>query len=184
MLRRRLLFQRALGHDGCRRTIYGSSWWCTDGVVDVLKPSVKVQAGEVVDGTFMSKSGVDRVPRGEQIDDALSQGVLFSVHLKATMMKISDPILFGHAGAGRTSRPSSSATARLLEAVGADPRTTAGAACWTSSPSCPRERELIEETIAEVMASRPGLAMVDSDRVASPTCTYRATSSSMPRCRR
>ena len=52
--------------------------------------------GEVVDGTFMSKRALTEF-LAEQIAEARSQGVLFSVHLKATMMKVSDPILFGHA---------------------------------------------------------------------------------------
>jgi len=65
------------------------------GNVTVLKEKLELQAGEVFDGTFMSAKALRRFIQ-EQIDDAKAKGVLFSVHLKATMMKISDPIIFGH----------------------------------------------------------------------------------------
>ncbi|MBZ8176809.1 NADP-dependent isocitrate dehydrogenase [Corynebacterium sp. 3HC-13] len=61
----------------------------------VLKNDLKVQAGEVVDGTFMSAKALDDF-LAAQVARAKEEGVLFSVHLKATMMKVSDPILFGH----------------------------------------------------------------------------------------
>src|SRR5699024_11748145 len=67
-----------------------------DGTETVLKPSVPVLAGEVVDSTVMRAAALDAFLR-EQIAAAKEQGVLFSLHLKATMMKVSDPILFGHA---------------------------------------------------------------------------------------
>ncbi|MDN5688266.1 MAG: NADP-dependent isocitrate dehydrogenase [Brachybacterium sp.] len=67
-----------------------------DGAETVLKPSIPVLAGEVVDSTVMRAEALDAFLR-EQVAAAKEQGVLFSVHLKATMMKVSDPILFGHA---------------------------------------------------------------------------------------
>ena len=67
-----------------------------DGRVTVLKASVPVLAGEVLDAAVMSREALDRF-LAEQIADAKEQGVLFSVHLKATMMKVSDPIIFGRA---------------------------------------------------------------------------------------
>ena len=67
-----------------------------DGTVTVLKDSVAVLAGEVVDGSFMSVKALTTF-LSEQIDDAKATDVLFSLHLKATMMKVSDPIIFGHA---------------------------------------------------------------------------------------
>ena len=67
-----------------------------DGTVTVLKDEVKVLAGEVVDGTFMDVAALRRFLT-EQIARAKADDVLFSVHLKATMMKVSDPIIFGHA---------------------------------------------------------------------------------------
>ena len=67
-----------------------------DGSTTVLKDSVPVLAGEVIDSTAMDVAAL-RSFLAEQIRDAKEQGVLFSLHLKATMMKVSDPIIFGHA---------------------------------------------------------------------------------------
>ena len=66
-----------------------------EGGTTVLKEGLKVQAGEVVDGTFMSAEALDTF-LAEQVSRAKEQDVLFSAHLKATMMKVSDPIIFGH----------------------------------------------------------------------------------------
>jgi len=66
-----------------------------DGAVTVLKDSLPLQAGEVLDGTFMSVKAL-RTFLGEQIADTKEQGILFSLHMKATMMKVSDPVIFGH----------------------------------------------------------------------------------------
>ena len=68
----------------------------TDGTETVLKDGLAVLAGEVVDATFMSAAALDAF-LAEQVKRAKDSGVLFSVHLKATMMKVSDPIIFGHA---------------------------------------------------------------------------------------
>ncbi len=65
------------------------------GKVTVLKEKLPLQEGEVLDGAFMNVRALRKFI-AEQIDDAKAKGVLFSVHLKATMMKISDPIMFGH----------------------------------------------------------------------------------------
>ncbi|MBF0180088.1 MAG: NADP-dependent isocitrate dehydrogenase [Magnetococcales bacterium] len=66
------------------------------GAVKVMKDKVPAKAGDIIDGTFMSVSAM-RAFIAEQLEDAKRQGVLFSLHMKATMMKVSDPILFGHA---------------------------------------------------------------------------------------
>ena len=68
----------------------------SDGTVTVLRPALEVLAGEIVDGAVMRAEALDAF-LAEQIADAKATGVLFSIHLKATMMKVSDPILFGHA---------------------------------------------------------------------------------------
>jgi len=65
------------------------------GSVQVLKEKVALQAGEVLDGTYMSKKALVKFLE-EQIDETKKQGILFSLHMKATMMKVSDPIIFGH----------------------------------------------------------------------------------------
>src|SRR5437879_12104069 len=67
-----------------------------DGKTTVLKPKLSLQAGEVIDATFMSRRALRQFLE-EQIEDAQRQGVLFSLHMKATMMKVSDPKIFGHA---------------------------------------------------------------------------------------
>ncbi|GGH59977.1 NADP-dependent isocitrate dehydrogenase [Rothia aerolata] len=67
----------------------------SDGTETVLKESLPVLKGEIVDGTFMSAASLDKF-LAEQVARAKEEGVLFSVHLKATMMKVSDPIIFGH----------------------------------------------------------------------------------------
>ncbi|CAM3754760.1 NADP-dependent isocitrate dehydrogenase [Micrococcus flavus] len=66
-----------------------------DGQTKVLKEGLKVLAGEVVDGTFMSAKALDAF-LAEQVARAKEEGILFSAHLKATMMKVSDPVIFGH----------------------------------------------------------------------------------------
>ena len=66
-----------------------------DGTVQVLKPSTKLLPGEVIDGTFMDVEELCKFYEKE-MEDARKTNILFSLHLKATMMKISDPILFGH----------------------------------------------------------------------------------------
>lgn len=66
-----------------------------DGRVNVLKDGIKLQAGEIIDGTFMSKNALVEF-LAKEIEDAKAKDVLFSLHLKATMMKVSDPIIFGH----------------------------------------------------------------------------------------
>ncbi len=67
-----------------------------DGTKSVLKEAVSLQKGEIVDATFMSKKALVSFLEN-QIEDAKSKGILFSLHMKATMMKVSDPIIFGHA---------------------------------------------------------------------------------------
>ena len=67
-----------------------------DGTVTVLRESVPVEAGEVVDATFMEVAAL-RSFLADQVQRADDEGVLLSLHLKATMMKVSDPIIFGHA---------------------------------------------------------------------------------------
>ncbi|MFT3874611.1 MAG: NADP-dependent isocitrate dehydrogenase [Nocardioides sp.] len=132
----------------------------TDGTVTVLKESVPVLAGEVVDGTFMDVVALDEF-LATQIALAKAEGVLFSVHLKATMMKVSDPIIFGHVV--RAFFP------RLFEEYG-DALTAAGlsandglGALLAGAASLP-EGEAIKAAVAAGLADGPELAMVDSDR--------------------
>ncbi|MEJ7799724.1 MAG: NADP-dependent isocitrate dehydrogenase [Ilumatobacter sp.] len=134
----------------------------TNGTVTVLKSSVPVQAGEVVDGTFMSKRALVDFLR-DQIADAAEQGVLFSVHLKATMMKISDPIIFGHA-VEVFFAPVFERFGDELRAAGAD-ATNGWADVLVAIDTLPADRQAeISRVIDETYAERADLAMVDSDR--------------------
>ena len=133
-----------------------------DGNVTVLKQSVPVQAGEVVDGTFMSTSAlVDFLE--QQIADAKDQGVLFSLHMKATMMKVSDPIIFGHA-VEVFFAPVFEKYGDVLEAAGADPGNGWADVLAAIATLPEAQQEEIDAAITAVMSERPDLAMVDSDR--------------------
>ncbi len=133
-----------------------------DGAVTVLKSSVPVMAGEVVDGTFMSKRAlVDFL--AEQIDDARRLGVLFSLHLKATMMKVSDPIMFGHA-VEVFFAPVFEQFGEVLEAAGANPN-NGWAGVLAAIDTLPADQQAaIGAAIDATWAERPDIAMVDSDR--------------------
>ena len=133
-----------------------------DGTITVLKESVPVLAGEIVDGAVMHRRSLDAF-LAEQVADAKARGVLFSLHLKATMMKVSDPIIFGHAV--RTFFAGVFAEhGDALERAGASPNHGL-ASILTAIERLPAgEREAIESAIAATYESAPGLAMVDSDR--------------------
>jgi isocitrate dehydrogenase len=118
------------------------------GEVTVLKASTPVLAAEVLDAAVMRKSALDAFLRA-QVAEAKEQGVLFSVHLKATMMKVSDPIIFGHAvravvGDIYDVYPDVSPNDGLGSLLSAHPEAT--------------------KTVAAAIAAGPSIAMVDSDR--------------------
>jgi isocitrate dehydrogenase len=132
-----------------------------DGTVTVLK-EVDVLAGEVVDATFMSKAALVRFYE-EQIADAQAEGVLFSLHLKATMMKVSDPILFGHA-VRVWFGPVFERHGAAIAAAGGNPNNGWGDVLAAIATLPDEQRLAIEADIAAVAAERPDVAMVDSDR--------------------
>jgi isocitrate dehydrogenase len=133
-----------------------------DGQVNVLKPSIKVQAGEVVDAAVLSAKAL-RGFFAEQIEDAKKRGVLFSVHLKATMMKVSDPIIFGHA-VSVFYQDVFDKHAATLQKLGVDPNNGIGD-LYNKIKNLPEaEKSAIEADLKAVYAKRPELAMVDSDR--------------------
>ncbi|HEU4580204.1 MAG TPA: NADP-dependent isocitrate dehydrogenase [Polyangiaceae bacterium] len=133
-----------------------------DGNVTVLKPKTTVQAGEVIDASVMSAQAL-REFFAEQIEDAKKSGVLLSVHLKATMMKVSDPIIFGHA-VSVFYKDVFDKHAATFQKLGVDPNNGIGDV-YVKLQSLPAaEREAIEADIQAVYAQRPQLAMVDSDR--------------------
>ena len=132
-----------------------------DGTATILK-EVPVLEGEVVDGTFMAKAALVRFYE-EQIADAKAKGVLFSLHLKATMMKVSDPILFGHA-VKVWFGPVFAKHGAAIAAAGGNPNNGWGDVL-AAIATLPEEQRLeIEADIAAVAAERPDVAMVDSDR--------------------
>ena len=133
-----------------------------DGTVSILKESVPVLAGEIVDSTFMDVAEL-RAFLDAQIEDARSSGVLFSLHMKATMMKVSDPIIFGHAVRAFFSETFSD-FGDVLQGAGANPNNGLGSVLSALENVSPDERLQIEASIAAGIANGPALAMVDSDR--------------------
>ncbi len=133
-----------------------------DGAVSVLKPAVKVGAGEVVDAAVMSAAALSTFIDA-QIADAKARGVLFSLHLKATMMKVSDPIMFGIA-VKRFYAPVLEKHAAALEAAGFDANNGIGDLYARLPALDAGVREAIEADIAALYAERPALAMVNSDK--------------------
>ncbi len=131
-----------------------------DGETTVLRESVPVLAGEVVDSTVMRVAAL-REFLAAQITRAKDEGVLFSVHLKATMMKVSDPIIFGHVV--RAFLPELFAEhGEALAAAGLSPNDGLGA-ILTGIESLP-DGDAIRATIDRGLADGPALAMVDSDK--------------------
>jgi isocitrate dehydrogenase len=133
-----------------------------DGTATVLKSKVALQAGEIIDATYMSRRALRRFLE-EQIEDAGRQGVLFSIHLKATMMKVSDPKIFGHAVTVYY-KDVFDKHAAVFERLGVDPDNGLGDV-YAKIKSLPEdERRAIEADIQEVYTKRPPMAMVNSDK--------------------
>jgi len=132
-----------------------------DGTTTVLRESVPVLAGEVVDATVM-RVGPLREFLTEQIARAKAEGVLFSVHLKATMMKVSDPIIFGHVV--RAFFPALFTDhAEALTAAGVSPNDGLGALLKAVQRLPDDQRTAIEAAVQQGIEEGPALAMVDSD---------------------
>jgi isocitrate dehydrogenase len=133
-----------------------------DGKVTVLKDKIALQAGEVLDATFMSVKALRRFIE-EQIEDAKQKGVLFSLHMKATMMKISDPKIFGHA-VTVFYKDVFEKHGETLKKLGVDPDNGIGD-LYAKIKSLPEDqRKTIEADIQEVYKKRPPMAMVNSDK--------------------
>jgi isocitrate dehydrogenase len=132
------------------------------GKVTVLKEKLPLQAGEVLDGTYLSVRELRKFI-AEQIDDAKAKGVLFSVHLKATMMKISDPIMFGHFVSVFYKDVFEKHAATFKE-LGVNPDLGMGDLYLKLQKLPEAKRAAIEVDIQEVYKKRPPLAMVDSDK--------------------
>jgi len=133
-----------------------------DGTVRVLKEKTPVLAGEVIDAAVMSVRAL-RDFYAQAIADAQAEGVLLSLHLKATMMKVSDPIMFGHA-VSVYFKDVFAKHADTFKQLGVDTRNGLGDV-YTKIASLPDERRrAIEADILAAYATRPALAMVNSDK--------------------
>ncbi len=134
------------------------------GAVTVLKDNLKLKAGEVIDASFLSVNEL-RSFLAKEIDEAHKDGVLFSVHLKATMMKISDPIMFGHV-VTVFFQPVFEKHAALFKELGVNPN-NGFADVYDKLKKLPegdaRRTEVLKD-IDETYAKRPWLAMVDSGK--------------------
>ena len=133
-----------------------------DGTTTVLKEKTAVQAGEIIDCSVMSKKALRQFVAAE-IEDAKKQGVLFSVHLKATMMKVSDPIMFGQIVA-EFYKDALEKHADVLKEIGFNLNNGIGD-LYARIKALPAEKQAeIEADIQAVYANRPALAMVNSDK--------------------
>ncbi|MFJ5697957.1 NADP-dependent isocitrate dehydrogenase [Arthrobacter sp. NPDC093139] len=133
-----------------------------DGTVKVLKKAFPVLAGEVIDGTVLRAAALDEF-LAAQVARAKEEGVLFSAHLKATMMKVSDPIIFGHVVKAYFSELFDT-YGKQLAAAGISPNNGL-AAILNGLEDLPEDvREGVQAAIAKGLEEGPALAMVDSDK--------------------
>jgi isocitrate dehydrogenase len=132
-----------------------------DGHTTILKDGLTATPGEILDGTFMSVKALRKFYE-EQIDDARNSGQLLSLHLKATMMKVSDPILFGHAVCVFF-KDVFQKHAAAFKAAGVNPNLGLGDLTKKIQSLPEAKRSEIEADIKATYAKRPALAMVDSD---------------------
>ncbi|MGH8117284.1 MAG: NADP-dependent isocitrate dehydrogenase [Rhodanobacteraceae bacterium] len=133
-----------------------------DGSTRVLKEAIEVKAGEIVDAAVMSRKALAAFIDA-QISNAKAQAVLFSVHFKATMMKVSDPIMFGVV-VDRFFRDVLTTHAEALQQVGFNPDNGLGD-LYASTKNLPDDQQAaIRDDIDAEYAKRPRLAMVDSDK--------------------
>ncbi|MBB4706231.1 NADP-dependent isocitrate dehydrogenase [Xanthomonas arboricola] len=133
-----------------------------DGSSSVLKDKVAVKAGEIVDAAVLSKRALASFIDA-QIADAKAKDVLFSVHLKATMMKVSDPVLFGVV-VGEFYKDTLSKHAEALASVGFDPSNGIGDLYARIAMLPDDQQAQIKADIQAEYAQRPALAMVNSDK--------------------
>jgi isocitrate dehydrogenase len=133
-----------------------------DGMVTVLKEGLGLHEGEVLDATVMRRRGLVEFLR-QQVKDAKEQGVLFSLHLKATMMKVSDPIMFGHC-VRVYFEDVFAKHAAVLEELGVNPNNGMGDVLARIKALPEAQRAAVEDDIRAAYESGPALAMVDSGR--------------------
>lgn len=133
-----------------------------DGSVETLKEYAPLLEGEVIDAAVMSQTAL-RAFLAEAITEAKEQGILFSIHMKATMMKVSDPIIFGQAVAVFFEEVFNKHAATFAE-LGINPNNGLGD-LYNKIQNLPAEKQAeIEADLQAVYAAQPDLAMVDSDK--------------------
>ncbi len=134
----------------------------SDGVVTVLKESTPLIEGEIIDAAVMSRKALcDFFER--EFQAAKQDNVLLSLHFKATMMKVSDPIMFGHA-VNVFFKEVFAKHEHIFAEIGVNPNNGFGAVCSRIATLDADKRAEIEADIQEAYASRPGLSMVNSDK--------------------
>ena len=133
-----------------------------DGSSKVLKDSIALLAGEVIDATFLSKKALVAF-LNEQVQDAKEKGILFSLHMKATMMKVSDPIIFGH-GVEVFFKDLFSKHAVTFKEIGVNVRNGFGDLVAKIESLPAQKRAEIEADIQSCYENGPDLAMVNSDK--------------------
>src|SRR5690349_167030 len=134
----------------------------SDGAVTVLKAKTPLQAGEIIDAAVMNRNAL-RAFFAAQIDAAKQDGILFSLHVKTTMMKISDPIIFGHCVSVYFADVFKKHGATLTR-LGVDPDNGVGDMLTRIETLPQAEKAAIKADIKAEYAKRPGLAMVNSDK--------------------
>lgn len=133
-----------------------------DGKVELLKPELKLQDSEVIDSSVLSVKKLQEF-LAEQKADAKAKGVLFSLHMKATMMKVSDPIIFGHA-VKVFFAPVFEKHAATIKEIGVDVNNGFGDLIAALDKLPAEKRQEIEADIAACYADSPDLAMVNSHK--------------------
>ena len=132
------------------------------GIKTVLKESLALLQGEVIDASVMSRSALQTF-LSEQLEDALNQDVLFSLPMKATMMKVSDPIIFGHCVEAYLGDLLDDHGEALQEA-GFNPNNGLSDFYRVIDTLDPQKQTAVNASLAQIVATRPSLAMVNSDK--------------------
>ena len=132
------------------------------GETTVLKDGIELEAGEIIDGTFMSIAALTSF-LDAQVEDARKSGLLFSLHMKATMMKVSDPIIFGHA-VRSFFKPVFDEFGAKLDALGVNVNNGLGDLIGKIEGLPAEEKQAILAKLDAVYEAGPAIAMVDSDR--------------------
>jgi isocitrate dehydrogenase len=145
-----------------KATIVRIEFVAADGTVQVLKEKTALKDGEIIDSAVLKVAAL-RAFYAEQLEVAKREGLLLSLHLKATMMKISDPVMFGHA-VTVFYQPVFEKHAALLKELGVNANNGLGEVYAKIQALPEAKRAEIEADIQAVYQSRPALAMVDSDK--------------------